>query len=141
MENLPIDLRDEIDALYISAYKLLEANDVDTAQEKAEEAWRLLPEPKFDWDVTLSFVTGICKMYRELSLHEKAHNIINELLDSDHLNDYDDGPLFLKATLYFEQGEFKQAYEWFAKANSISRGRCFVEQPKKYKTFFNEYNQ
>lgn len=37
MENLPIDLRDKIDALYISAYKALEVKNVDTAKKKQKK--------------------------------------------------------------------------------------------------------
>ena len=38
MENLPIDLRDKIDALYISAYKALEVKNVDTAKKKSRRS-------------------------------------------------------------------------------------------------------
>ena len=139
MKNLPVNLRDKIDALYISAYEALEKKDLNTAKEQAENAWELLPEPKFDWDVTLSFVSGICDMYKELGFYEKSHKIVDELLNSDHLDDYDDGPIFLKGAIYFEQGKLELAKEWFDKANTISKGRCFVSQPKKYKAFYSEY--
>ncbi|MBB1349446.1 MULTISPECIES: hypothetical protein [unclassified Pseudoalteromonas] len=139
MKNLPVNLRDEIDALYIAAYEALEKKDLNTAKEQAEKAWELLPEPKFDWDVTLSFVSGICEMYKELGFYENSHKIVDELLNSDHLDDYDDGPIFLKGAIYFEQGELELAKMWFDKANTISKGRCFVSQPKKYKTFYSEY--
>ena len=139
MKNLPLNLRDKIDALYISAYEALEKKDLNTAKEQAENAWELLPEPKFDWDVTLSFVSGICDMYKELGFYEKSHKIVDELLNSDHLDDYDDGPIFLKGAIYFEQGKLELAKEWFDKANTISKGRCFVSQPKKYKAFYSEY--
>ena len=139
MKNLPLNLRDKIDALYISAYEALEKKDLNTAKEQAENAWELLPEPKFNWDVTLSFVSGICEMYKELGFYEKSHKIVDELLNSDHLDDYDDGPIFLKGAIYFEQGKLELAKEWFDKANTISKGRCFVSQPKKYKAFYSEY--
>lgn len=138
MKDLPIDIRDEIDQLFISAFNALKNNNNEEAILKAEEAWYKFPEPKYDWDVTLSFTTGICSAYREVGFFEKAHNIIDELFEFGNLKDYQDGPIFLKGTIYFEQGELEQAKEWFDKANNISKGRCFVSQPKKYKTFFNE---
>ncbi|MBB1335986.1 hypothetical protein H5154_22400 [Pseudoalteromonas sp. SR44-5] len=144
MENLPIDLRDKIDALYISAYKALEVKNVDIAKKKADEAWGLLPEPKFDWDVTLSFVTAICEMYRELTLYNDALQIIEQLLeyrDKNKVGGFHGGIIFLKATIYYEMEQLPISYQWFNKANDMSRGRCFVDEPKKYKTFFNEYNQ
>ncbi len=136
MENLPVKLRDEIDALFISAYESLERKDLTKARSQAEKAWKILPEPKFDWDVTLSFVTGICEMYRELAQYDLALNIIEQLEKSDHMDEFDDGPLFLKATVYYEMKDLEQAKHWFAVANDISRGRCFVEEPAKYKEFF-----
>ena len=38
MKNLPVNLRDEIDALYIAAYEALEKKDLNTAKEQAEKA-------------------------------------------------------------------------------------------------------
>ncbi len=138
MKNLPIELRDKIDELYIFAFQALEKKGFYTAKKQAEKAWGLLPEPKFDWDVTLSFVSGICEMYNELGFYKNAHKIVDQLFSSDHLDDYDDGPVFLKGAIYFEQGELELAKMWFDKANTISKGRCFVSQPKKYKTFYSE---
>ncbi|MBB1356043.1 hypothetical protein [Pseudoalteromonas sp. SR45-5] len=138
MKKLPVELRDKIDELYIFAFQALERKDFITAKEQAEKAWELLPEPKFDWDVTLSFVSGICEMYKELGFYKNAHKIVDQLFSSDHLDDYDDGPVFLKGVIYFEQGELELAKMWFDKANIISKGRCFVSQPKKYKTFYSE---
>ena len=138
MKNLPVELRDKIAELYIFAFQALERKEFITAKEQAEKAWGLLPEPKFDWDVTLSFVSGICEMYKELELYKDAHAILDELLNSDQLDDYDDGPIFLKGAIYIEQGELELAKVWFDKANIISKGLCFVSQPKKYKTFYSE---
>jgi len=138
MKDLPIEIRDGIDQLFIIAFNALKNGDNEEAILKSEEAWYKFPEPKYDWDVTLSFTTGICSLYREVGFYAKAHNIIDELLSSGHLDDYDDGPLFLKGSIYFEQGDLEQAKEWFDKANVISKGRCFVSQPKKYKIFFDE---
>ncbi|NTS77891.1 hypothetical protein HR060_13610 [Catenovulum sp. SM1970] len=139
MNNLPINLREKIDNLYIAAFKALEKKDFKIAKQQAEQAWDYLPEPKFDWDVTLSFVSATCEMYRELSLFESSHKIVDELIASGHLDEYDDGPLFLKGTIYFEQGKKDEAKQWFDKANKISKGRCFAGEPKKYKAFFDEY--
>jgi len=139
MKSLPSELHDEINELFIEAFKKLDENNLNEAQSIAEKAWHLLPVPKYDWDVTISLVSDICDFYKELGAYEKSHKIMDELLDSDHLDDYDDGPIFLKGTIYFEQGELEQAKLWFDKANTISKGRCFVSQPKKYKTFYSEY--
>ncbi|MBB1304351.1 hypothetical protein [Pseudoalteromonas sp. SR43-5] len=139
MKKLPVELRDKIDELYIFAFQALERKDFITAKEQAEKAWELLPEPKFDWDVTLSFVSGICEMYKELELHKEAHAILDELFEFGNLKPYQDGPIFLRGAIYFEQGELELAKVWFDKANTISKGRCFVSQPKKYKTFYSEY--
>ncbi|MDC9524160.1 hypothetical protein PSH54_01400 [Pseudoalteromonas sp. Angola-30] len=139
MKSLPSELHDEINELFIEAFKKLDENKLNEAQSIAEKAWHLLPVPKYDWDVTISLVSDICDFYKELGAYEKSHKILDELLNSDHLDDYDDGPIFLKGAIYFEQGELELAKMWFDKANTISKGRCFVSQPKKYKTFYSEY--
>ncbi|TMO04454.1 hypothetical protein [Pseudoalteromonas sp. S558] len=139
MKSLPPELHDEINELFIEAFKKLDENKLNEAQSIAEKAWELLPEPKFDWDVTLSFVSGICEMYKELELHKEAHAILDELFEFGNLKPYQDGPIFLRGAIYFEQGELELAKVWFDKANTISKGRCFVSQPKKYKTFYSEY--
>lgn len=139
MKSLSPELHDEINKLFIEAFKKLDDNKLHEAQSIAEKAWHLLPAPKYDWDVTISLVSDICDFYKELGFYKKSHKIVDELLNSDHLDDYDDGPIFLKGAIYFEQGELALAKMWFDKANIISKGRCFVSQPKKYKTFYSEY--
>ena len=139
MKSLPPKLHDEINELFIEAFKKLDENKLNEARSIAEKAWQLLPSPKYDWDVTISLVSDICDMYKELGFYGNSHKIIDELLSSGHLDDYDDGPIFLKGTIYFEQGELELAKVWFDKANTISKGRCFVSQPLKYKTFYSEY--
>ncbi|TMN86474.1 hypothetical protein, partial [Pseudoalteromonas sp. S558] len=79
----------------------LDENKLNEAQSIAEKAWELLPEPKFDWDVTLSFVSGICEMYKELELHKEAHAILDELFEFGNLKPYQDGPIFLRGAIYF----------------------------------------
>lgn len=139
MKSLPTELHDEINELFIEAFKKLDDNKLIEARSIAEKAWQLLPSPKYDWDVTISLVSDICDMYKELGFYENSHKIIDELLSSGHLDDYDDGPIFLKGTIYYEEGELELAKVWFDKANAISKGRCFVGQPLKYKTFYSEY--
>lgn len=139
MKSLPTELHDEINELFIEAFKKLDDNKLIEARSIAEKAWQLLPSPKYDWDVTISLVSDIYDMYKELGFYENSHKIIDELLSSGHLDDYDDGPIFLKGTIYYEEGELELAKVWFDKANAISKGRCFVGQPLKYKTFYSEY--
>ncbi|NTS77879.1 hypothetical protein HR060_13550 [Catenovulum sp. SM1970] len=141
MRFLASEQHDEINNLFIQAFNKLDEGNTVKAQKIAEHAWSLLPEPKYDWDVTLSLVSDICEMYRELSLFESSHKIVDELISSGHLKEYQDGPLFLKGTIYFEQGKTDEAKQWFDKANTISKGRCFVGEPKKYKAFFDEYTK
>ena len=138
MKILQSELHDEINELFIEVFKKLDENKLNKAQSIAEKSQYLLLVPKYDWDVTISLVSDICDFYKELGFYEKSHKIVNEPLNSDHLDGYYDGPILLKGTIYFEQGELALAKVWFDKARTISKGRCFVSQPKKYNTFYNK---
>ncbi len=41
-------------------------------------------------------------------------------------------------TIYYEMGDMINAKKWLGEADKISKGRCFREEPEKYRKFLME---
>lgn len=136
MKNLDVETRNEMDRLFIRSRKLLEEGQTTEALALAEEAWAKLPEPKYDWDVTLSFTHAMAKRYRDAKHFDKALAVMKWLFASGVVEAFEDGPRFITGTIYYDAGNLVEAKKWFSEANKISKGRCFRDEPPKYKEFF-----
>jgi len=136
VEDLNTTVRDEINTLFIQAKGRLESGDKSGAIQDAEAAWKMLPEPKFGWDVSKSFTHALAKIYRDTGSFQNAITLMNELFASGTVKPYQDGPCFVMATIYFEMGDTENATKWFGEANQISKGRCFRGEDKKYHEFY-----
>lgn len=133
MDKLSKDKRDEIDAILCQAQETLNTGDKEYSAKLANQAWGLLPDPKFEWDVSKSFAHAVAELYRDSGKFSAALNIMNDLFSSGTVKPYQDAPHFILGTIYFEMGELKDAKTSLIKANEISKGRCFNDQPDKYK--------
>lgn len=133
MQDLDISLRDKLDATFKEARSRLELSDIENAVKIAESAWEMLPEPKFEWDVSKSYVQTLAGIYRDSGNFQEAISLLNELFSSGTLQPHQDRPRLVLGTVYFEMGDLANARKWFDEANRISKGRCFNGQPKKYK--------
>lgn len=109
------------------------------AESLCDEAWARIPEPKFGWDVSYMCVLGMVKFLRSAGKHDKAIDLVNAYLASEFYSDFEDGPYFWLGTLHYEKGDLLKAFEYFDRANKMSRGRCFVEEEAKYKQFFKAF--
>ena len=85
MQDLNIEVRDMIDGLFIESANLQKKGDNDLAVKLAEQAWYKLPQPKFDWDVSLSFTLALAETYRDAKLFDKALSIMQILFESGTL--------------------------------------------------------
>lgn len=139
MESLDISLRDEIDALLKQAKRQIATGDKADGIRTAETAWDKLPAPKFGWDVSKSFTHSLARFYRDAGDFPSAIRCMTELFDSGTVKDYQDGPRFVLATIYFSMGDEASALKWFTEANRISKGRCFREEAPQYLAFFKEH--
>lgn len=136
MKDLDPVVRDAIDAQLIRSYEKLQSGDFSGAVQDAEAAWAAVPEPKFDWDVSMSFAHALAETYRDAGLYPRALGMMEALFASKTVEPYEDGPRFIMGTIYFEMGDEENARKWFAEANQISKGRCFRDEDKKYLDFF-----
>lgn len=136
MQDLNIEERDMIDEIFIQSANAQKDGNMELAVKLAEQAWFKLPIPKYDWDVSLSFSLALAETYRDAKLYHKALVVMRELFDSGTVLDYEDGPRFMLATIYYHQGNFVEAKKWFGIADKISKGRCFREVPQEYFRFY-----
>lgn len=136
MKDLNPAIRDEIDKLFIRSKGKLDSGDTTGAIQDAEMAWNILPEPKFDWDVSQSFTHALAETYRDTGDFQNSLNLMQKFFASGTIESYEDGSRFILGTIYFEMNDEENAKKWFAEANRISKGRCFQGEDKKYLTFY-----
>lgn len=133
MNALDTALRDEIDLAFREAKRMLRDGDARSAIAAGEAAWARFPEPKFDWDVTQSYVHALATLYRDAGLYPQAIALMQAFLQSGRVEGYEDRPYFITGTIYFEMGDLENARHFLSEANRISRGRCFRDEPAKYR--------
>jgi tetratricopeptide (TPR) repeat protein len=122
--------------LFGQAKEAAKIGDSDTVEHLCDEAWAKVPEPKFGWDVTYMFLLGMAQLLRIAGKYDKAIDVVSRYVASEYFLDYQYGPYFWLGALYFEKGDLIRSYEFFDRANRMSRGRCFDGEDRKYKRFF-----
>jgi tetratricopeptide (TPR) repeat protein len=101
------------------------------------EAWALIPEPKFSWGDTDSFLYAIVDFYRKWNKHEIAKKWIAKAVEQPLMSH--EYVQYLEAgKTYYEAGELEVAKEYFAKAFNIAGARGFNGEDPKYLKFFRE---
>lgn len=142
MTNPPImdeAIRLRVYGLFTEAKECVARGNLDRAAHLCEEAWKLIPDPKYGWDSSYMCVLGMAQFLRGAQRYDRAIEIVQGYLDSEYHEEYQHGPHFWLGTLHFEKGELGVAYSCFDRANKISRGRCFRDEDPRYKAFFNAF--
>lgn len=134
-KDLDVPLRDEIDALFRDARAKLEAGKKDEAVAQAQAAWGKLPAPKYDWDVSSSYVLALAGILRDARLFPEALKVMDELFASGTVLPYEDQPRIMLGSIYAEMGDREKAKKWIGEANRMSKGRCFFGKWLKYREY------
>jgi tetratricopeptide (TPR) repeat protein len=132
VKNLEVSLRDKLDSLFREAITKTKTGENAEAIRLAELAWSQYPEPKLDWDVSWSYTRAMARVYRDTGNFQKALDVLYPLYNSNEMI-HKDGPAFYLGTVYFEMEDMVNAKKWLSEANTLSRGRCFRDEDKKYK--------
>ena len=77
-------------------------------------------------------------IYRDAQKYEQGLRLLQDLFSSGTVKSYQDRPYFIMGTIYYEMGDMINAKKWLGEADKISKGRCFREEPEKYRKFLME---
>jgi hypothetical protein len=135
-QPLSPELLASTDALLWSAKRALASEDRDGAARLAYEAWTLVPEPKYGCDRAYMFMFALMRFARPAGAYDDLIAIVDGYISSGFHSEHEDGPYFWLGTLYFEKGNLMRAFEYFDRAQKMSRGRCFVDEDPRYKRFY-----
>lgn len=133
MRDLDVAMRDGIDMEFQSARLRLEEGRSDAAIAAGKAAWARLPEPKFGWDVSKSYAHALALLYRDSNKFSEGIALMDALFASGTVLPHQDRPYFVLGTIYYEMGDMENAQRWLSEANRISKGRCFRDEPEKYR--------
>lgn len=101
-----------------------------------EKAWALMPEPKLEWEMIGSWLTGsFYTAYFNLSDFKNAKHWAELQLKAEN-SEIDTAPLIDLGMVLFELGENEEAYNYLSKAYEYGKARAFKERPKKYLDFY-----
>ena len=111
--------------------------DIQKAEDKFLDVWRLLPEPKIEYDYAQSLSRGLVTFYRDTKQFEKAIEWLTVMRDA-----YGPGPNisveFLAATVYHDAGMLDDAFAIFDTAYKEFKERPFQGKDGKYLQFYKE---
>lgn len=136
-KQLPQEIVEKMTPYRKQARQFREQGNFNDAEVNLMQAWALIPEPKFSWGDTDSFLYAIVDFYRKWGKHEVAKKWITEALNQNLMSH--EYMQYLEAgKTYYEAGEFETAKNYFAKAFIIAGARGFSGEDPKYLKFFRE---
>ncbi|MGZ0040395.1 hypothetical protein [Paenibacillus ottowii] len=109
--------------------------DSSMAEEKAQKAWDLIPEPKHTWGITSVTLHLYVQILNYNSHMQRSIELLNEeILDLESAGDriIHAGPYIQMAETLLLQSKPALAHEYLQKAYSIGSARAFRDQPKLY---------
>ena len=135
-QELPPDLRQEIDSFLRQAGEAQRGNDPERSEKLRLQAWAMLPEPKLGWN----FYSNIMPrdnlvFYRDTKNFDKAKTWLDITRES-YGPGRDEAIELLAATLWYEMGDFDKAFEEFDRQYKAFRWRPFEGKDRKYLNFY-----
>lgn len=111
------------------------------AIKKYDEAYTILPEPKFEWEMISAWLAGCYfNAYFALGDFSKAKQWADVELKY-RSSDIDVGPFMDIGMAAYELGQLDEAYKNFEVAYDYGKERPFKWYPKKYLEFYLEKNK
>ncbi|MFK4439503.1 hypothetical protein [Paenibacillus sp. RC21] len=105
------------------------------AEEKAQKAWDLIPEPKHKWGITSLTLHQYVQILNYNGQTQRSAELLNEEIVDMEITGYrivDTNPYILMAETLLLQGKTLEAHDYLKKAYSIGSARAFRDQPKLY---------
>ena len=95
------------------------------------KAWSLIPEPKYDWDISMISLFRITKIFRDAGLYQEALDWAEQIANCEP-SPGDSGPLILKGSIYLEWGNEAEAKKFFELAYKVGGKRGFQGEDPRY---------
>lgn len=139
--NAPRDELDDatfnkIDALADTGEQLLDAGKFAEAAEKFQEAFRLVPEPFQDWEISIWLLTALGESYFLADEWKKSHEIFSKALECPDASDSPPILLRLGQCLY-EMDDKEQGAELMLRAYESEGEEIFEDEDEKYLDYLN----
>ena len=133
----PIDnkLEDEIISIVESGNLDRIKKDFSSALNKYNQAWKLIPEPKLDWEMARWICSCMYRVYFEMTDFSNAKNWAEIALQTSG-SDIDTSVAIDMGMVCYELGQYDESYKYFGEAYNLGQARAFKERPKKYLDFY-----
>ncbi|SHM51733.1 hypothetical protein [Morganella morganii] len=133
-----IELEEKVVSIIEEGNNFNTIGDFDSALKSYETAWLLLPEPKLEWEMLSSWLSGsFYTAYFNLAIFEKAKHWAEAQLKATS-SSIDTAPLIDLGMVCYELKQYDESYKYFDDAYSYGKARAFKERPKKYLEFYLE---
>lgn len=136
-KQLPAEIYDQMAPLRKQARLYREQYKFADAEVLLIQAWDLIPEPKFSWGDTDSYLYAVVDFYRRWGKHDVAKKWIGQALAQD-LMPHEYSQYLEAGKTYYEAGESDQAEVYFGKVFKIIGARGFSGEDPKYLKFYRE---
>ena len=110
-------------------------NDFSSALNKYNQAWKLIPEPKLDWEIARWISSCIYSAYFDMTDFSNAKNWAEIALQTSG-SDIDTSRAINMGMVCYELGQYDESYKYFSEAYNLGQTRAFKERPKKYLDFY-----
>jgi hypothetical protein len=137
--KLSDELTKEVYAFGAAGREAWKKGDLTEAESNFAKAWDVLPEPKYQYDLSQSMARGFVIFYRDTKQSDKAVHWLVEMRKAYGEGTGPDATIgFLSGTVYFESGDLDTAAEFFVPLYEQYGNRPFSGEDKKYLDFVKE---
>jgi tetratricopeptide (TPR) repeat protein len=134
MFELDAKLNNKVTRLANEGDKKAEQGDWEGQIKNYLKAWRLIPEPKVEWEGGTWILGGIAEAFYQKGDFAEARKYFAEALIC-YDGEENSFLLFRMGQLRYDAGDFENAKKYLKKSWDLSEGREFIGQPKKYRDF------
>lgn len=139
MKPLPANLTSEFDALAKKAWQVRDEGDLALAESLLMKAWKLIPEPVFEYAVYPQVYSRvIVEFYRDSNQPAKAEEWLKVVRQahSPMTNASAASIEFLEATVWHDGGKLNEAFAQFKNLHKQYKLRPFQDKQPRWKEFF-----
>jgi hypothetical protein len=99
-------------------------------------AWEMLPEPKLEWDYSVSLLKFLCNLCIKFEKFEESEQWLDLLMKSP-MPELDTMPYVYGGIIMFHLGRFSEAMQMLSKAHEKRGNRALQSLPSEVRKFFN----